>query len=133
MYFGEKFTAGEMKEIDVIDAWSDDVLWADQCTNPSVQHPIHVVRRRRTWMKEEFARADERNREGSQRWAAEAPARARKRARAWERALLSVAPAPACVRARVPRPPIAARARGFSHPRARTHLSSMSCVAARRG
>ena len=39
----------------------------------------------------------------------------------------------ACVRARVPRPPIAARARGLSHPRARTHLSSMSCVAARRG
>ena len=47
MHFGEKFTAGEMKEIGVIGAWPDEVLWADQCTNPSVQHLIHVVRRRR--------------------------------------------------------------------------------------
>ena len=30
MYFGEKLTEGEMKEIDVVDAWPDEVLWTDQ-------------------------------------------------------------------------------------------------------
>ena len=80
MYFEEKFTAGEMEEIAIIGAWSGEVLcgWTSAPTRPS-QHPIHVVRRRRTWMKDEFARADEINRERAQRWAAEAPARARKR------------------------------------------------------